>query len=233
MITKNRYKLYPGGYPPELVGLWEFLNAGNLGLATIGSDLVINGTTPGFSSSLSDSNSLSLNGVITTVQGSANNLLANHGIGANGGGTKTNIYSIGFDFISPASSSSEFRSFFQTNVSNIGDAEYFITSSGNGLGRGGIGYSPAITNGVWYRVVLVADLSLGSLLTYLNGSLYHTHNAPSVDGDYSLNVDDILLFADNGDENAPLHIAKAFIFNIALTATNVSNLGNPGDPIVI
>ena len=89
-------------------GLWEFNNSASIGQATLGSNLTIAGTTPTYSASVSDGTK-TLTGVITTVVGPANRLVMQNPVGANGGGTFTNEYTLLFDILSPAASRSSWR----------------------------------------------------------------------------------------------------------------------------
>lgn len=156
----------------DLVGLWEFDDATNLGKATIGQDLIIVGGAPAWSASMSDNTAsqTTLNGVVTTINnvGTArNHFIATHGIGANGGGSNTNEYSLLFDIKRPTGNL--WRSFYQTSLANNNDAEFFTRGGGgvvNSLGRatGGPGYSSsAWAEEDWSRIVISVD----------NGTRFH------------------------------------------------------------
>lgn len=218
----------------NLVGLWEFDDSGDLGKATVGTDLTIAGTSPTYSATMADGGSNSLSGVITTVVGSANYLDATHNIGANGGGTFTNQYSLVYDVKRPTGNL--WRTFYQTSLTNSNDAEYFTRGGGgivNSLGRATISYTgSAMAEETWMRLAISVDLQAGTFLTYIDGSLFHTHTAPAVDGGYSLEIDRVLLFADNSaSENNPLDIGMVAIYDDALTAGEVSALGLAGTAV--
>ncbi|MCW5550529.1 MAG: metallophosphoesterase [Verrucomicrobiae bacterium] len=223
----------------ELRGLWEFQDSSNLGKATVGHDLIFSGTPPSWAATLSDDASGSLSGVITTVRGAVNRILAPHGIPANGGGTLVNQASWVMDVFSPAGSRSQWRTLFQTDLSNVSDGDYFIRNTDDALGVGAIGYSSApINETVWTRLVITMDLTLAGndFKTYLNGSLFHTH-APnqSVDGRFALQpgTNGVLMFTDEDGEDYPLHVAGLAIYEGALTPQEVALLGGPGQPMTL
>jgi len=217
---------------PSLVGLWKFDDAGNLGKATVGADLLVTGTAPVYSAALTDGTSQSLNGVITTNQGSANYLTATHGIGANGGGTKTNQYSLVYDVKRPTGNL--WRTFFQTNLSNSDDAEYFTRGGGgvvNSLGVSEINYSgSSMPENEWMRLVISVDLG-NYYKVYKDGVLFFTHATPSVDGRFAFDVSKVLLFADNNGENHPLSVGAVAIYDRGLSALEVEAIGEAGASI--
>lgn len=223
----------------ELRGLWEFQDSSNIGKATVGLDLVISGTPPSWTPNLSDDASRSLSGVITTVRGAANRILAPHGISANGGGTLVNQASWVMDIFSPATSRGQWRTIFQTDLSNVSDGDYFIRNTDDALGVGAIGYSSSpINETVWTRLVITMDLALAGndFKTYLNGSLFHTHMPNQVvDGRFALQpgTNGVLMFTDEDGEDYPLHVAGLAIYEDALTPQEVALLGGPGDPMIL
>jgi formylglycine-generating enzyme required for sulfatase activity len=224
----------PWLHAAELKGLWEFDDNTNLGKATLGTNLTIQGATPTWSASTADASANTLSGVITTLQGTANRLLATHGIGANGGGAKTNEYTLVFDVLRPTGNL--WRTFYQTSLTNGNDAEYFTRGGGgvvNSIGRATIGYSAtAMPQNTWQRLVISVDLG-SSFRAYINGSLFATHTAPAVDhADYSLDPSQILLFADNDGENQPLVIGAVAIYSGAVSAAEAAAFGGPGTPLL-
>lgn len=236
LLPLSLLALAPLSQAATLTGLWEFNNASNIGQATVGTDLVIVGTAPTHSASLSDG-STSLNGVISTVGGVSNYLRATHGIAPNGGGAGTyvNEWSIAFDVFSPAASTNSWRALFQTNQANSNDADYFIRNTGDTLGINSLTYSPTgINDGQWNRIVVTFNLGTtlpsDEIKTYVNGSLFHTHNDAGLDGTYALDPT-LLLFADNDGENASLNVSTVAVFNGALTATEVTSLGGVANTI--
>lgn len=216
-----------------LAGYWSFNNSSNLGQATVGNNLSIVGTAPTYSATLTDDFSKSLTGVITTTAGTANRLVATHGITPSPGAFVIN-YTFVMDIFSPAASRSQWRSIFQTNQGNTNDADYFIRNSSDQLGVSGIGYSTgAINEGKWTRLAITVDLNLngGDVKTYLDGSLFYTHPTnQTTGGTYALDPT-VLFFADNDNENAPLNVGALAIFSGTMTASEVSALGAVGTAI--
>jgi hypothetical protein len=125
-------------YGQTLTGLWEFGDSGNLAAATVGSDLTINGTSPTWNAT-ETYGSTTLSGVITTIGGTANNLRAATGIGANGGGSRTNEYTFVWDVRTPGSG--PWRSFFSTNLALLAVPADFQGPIHRSLLRGKIGRS--------------------------------------------------------------------------------------------
>jgi autotransporter-associated beta strand protein len=220
---------------PRLVGHWGFSDETNLGQPVFGNPLGINGTAPAWSASMSDGSGTSLSGVVTTEAGSANYFLATHDIGANGGGTRTNQYTLVFDVKRP--SGTKWRCFYQTDLANGNDGEYFTRGDGgvtNSLGRSTIGYTPeAMPEDTWIRLVVSVDLG-NTLTTYIDGVKVKSHNALGTDnGDYSLDPSQVLLFADNNGENQPLDVGMVAIFDGALTDLQAEALGHTDDPLAL
>jgi hypothetical protein len=172
----------------ELGGLWEFDNPANLGEATVGSDLTVGGTHT-HHANLADDGGGTLNGAITTMGNTtASFFTATHNIGANGGGTFVNEYTLLVDLFTPAASRGTWRAIFQTTGSPSGnDADYWIRPDNDHLGVGAIGYSDApIDETAWTRLVITVDLN-SAVTTYLDGAHFFTHSASDgVDGRHSL-----------------------------------------------
>ena len=220
-----------------ITGLWEFTDGNDLAAATIGAPLTINGTSPSWSASQTYG-STTLDGVINTVVGSSNSILVTHGIGANGGGTRTNEYTFVYDVRKPTATL--WRSFYQTDLTNTTNAEFFVRGSGDGatlntLGRSDIGFSStAMAANVWYRLVVAADLG-SRFAAYRDGAPFATYTVPAVDNaDYSLDPSRVLFFADETvfpdgtSENHQLTIGSMAVYAGALTAGQASLLGAAG-----
>ena len=220
-----------------LSSLWEFNDATNLGIATVGVPLTINGTAPEWFESQTYG-SVTLAGVVNTVVGTANFFTATHDLGANGGGSRTNEYTLVYDVKKPTATL--WRSFYQTDLANTTDAEYFVRGAGSGvtlntLGRDDIGYSTGfLSPNTWYRVVVSVDLG-NSFEAYRNGDPFASYMVPGVDNpDYSLDPSQVLLFADNSpDGNQQLSIGSVAIYDGALTASQAALLGGPGSTYVM
>ncbi len=212
-------------------GLWLFDDEQNPGKATIGADLAIVGSAPAWEAVVADGRDspMPLQGVITTRHGTGNHLLATHNIGANGGGTYTNEYTLVYDVMIP-DAGGQWRAFYQTRMNNSDDAEMFVRNSNNTIGRATVGYSGSgLQARRWHRLAFSVDLKTsGFLRSYLDGRLFHNHTKPALDGDYSLNASQVLLFADNDGENHPLTIGMAAVYGRALSSGQIASLGGPG-----
>ncbi len=212
-----------------IVGLWEFNDSANIGKATLGTDLLISGTAPAWSASRTYGGN-TLNGVIDTVVGVPNNLVATHGIAPNGGGANVNQYSMLFDIRRP--DSAEWRTLFQTNTANINDGDYFVRDSDGQLGVGALGYTTySMPANTWIRLVITSDLATGDYRTYVDGVLQLAHTATPVDGRHSFSPT-VLLFGDEDGENGLLSVGAVAIWDQSLAASQVTTLGIAGGAIV-
>ncbi|MGC4014807.1 MAG: SUMF1/EgtB/PvdO family nonheme iron enzyme [Luteolibacter sp.] len=226
-----------------LKGYWEFASAASGGAfsgVTLGGaaapNLVIEGTAPAYNATLADDATptpvTTLNGTITTVQGAANRLKLTHGIAPSGGATYVNKYTLMFDVFSPSASRAKWRCFYQANSANTDDGDFFIknASTAETIGIADITYSSStLSPGKWHRVVISVDAG-NSIVSYVDGALFKTHTASSVDGHLALRPS-ILLFGDNDGENYPLNIGAVAIWDGAMTATEAATLGLPGTAV--
>ena len=228
--------LAAGSAQAGLTGLWEFDNAGNLGLATVGTDLTFQGASPTHSASLADDHSTSLTGVITTAAANAaNRILASHGASPNGGGLYVNQYTIVTDIFSPTASRDQWRTIYQTNTANSNDGDYFIRNNNDLLGSSEMNYTTnPIDETKWTRLVLTVDLSSAGndAKTYLDGNLHFTHPPNlGLDGRFSLDPT-MFFFTDEDGDNAPLNVGVVGIYDFALSAQQVALLGRAGAPVL-
>ncbi len=216
----------------SLTGLWRFDDPGNIGLAAVGENLTFQGVLPTFSGSITDDAGNSQTGCVTTPAAApANRIICTHGIAPNGGGNYVNEYTILADVYSPAASRSAWRCIYQTNQSNSNDGDYWIRNSDDKIGVGDLGYSTtAITDTQWIRLVVTFKLGLGPVVAYVNGTPWHTHNTPALDGRFALDPT-VLFFSDENSENAPMSVGILAIWDGALTADEVAILGGPGAPV--
>ena len=161
-------------------------------------------------------------------------------IGANGGGTLTNQYSVVMDVMFPAAGANGgFTSLVQTGADPHGsDGDLFVRGDG-GAGISG-DYSDAATAarfpyGQWNRVVWTVDTTMpagsdaSGYRIYLNGQLQNVVQSPSgwsVDGRYALG-NTFSVFADEDGETNAGDISTLMFFNGALSAAEVAALGGP------
>ncbi|MFZ5942406.1 MAG: fibronectin type III domain-containing protein [Bacteroidota bacterium] len=147
-----------------------------------------------------------------------------HRTAPNGGGSFVNEYSLLFDFMIPEKDI--WHTFFQTNMDNSNDGDFFINPSGN-IGVAAVGYGSYETvPGEWYRLVI--SVKNGSFFKcYLDGELFLSGTVQDIDGRFSL--DSLLLvFADEDGEDGRINCAELAFWNRALSADEVENLGGYG-----
>jgi hypothetical protein len=218
----NDYLTFEG----PLTGMWLFENPEYLGVAEVGNELIQVGNA------IWEAEGPSENDKAVSV-GKGSYFLAKHGIAASGGGTKANNYSIMIDFKLP---NDNCYCFYQTNLDNNDDVDFFLRSNMYELGIGGV-YSnlsaDPIKSGVWYRLVVSAQLG-ESLKYYLNGKEIFSNNGDgtgALDSRLALDPNGVLFFADEDGEDNEIYIAATAIWNKALSKEEVEALGQVGDPI--
>lgn len=236
-ITFSRFSLFaqaPAIIPaehPGLVGLWNFDNAGDLTLATTGSNLVLTGSQTAISGPFAGDNAVRI--------GLGSYYTCSHNIAGNGGGSEVNEYSLVYDF--KVSNTSAWHCFYQANSGNSNDGELFINTSGQvGRSTDGPGYSNyAVNANELYRMVVSVDLG-NYYRVYLDGALILAGASLPVDGSYSLypssGANLVHFFADNDGDDNEIDIALTAIFDHSLTQTDVTELGGYGhniDPVLI
>jgi len=200
---------------PVRKGWWKFDDAADMLKATIGSPLTLTGTqtsVPG-----------PADGNLATQVPLGSYLTMTHGIAPNGGGDSVNEYSLQIDFSVPEIG--KWHAFIQTDPSNGGDADLFTKSSNNTIGTSATGYSTnAVSVDTWYRMVI--SVKNGEFFNvYLNGELWLNGTFQAVDGRWAF-VNELLLFADDDGDDAAINCSELGIWNVALSATQVSELGN-------
>ncbi len=203
---------------PERTGWWKFDNASTLlkaesgygeALSLIGTHYPMAGPESG-------------NGAALIGTGSYYKM--NHAIAPNGGGSKVNEYTLQFDF--KILKNGVWNCFYQTAPANNNDGELFINTSGN-IGVAAVGYSTAtVTPNEWYRLLI--SVKNGKQFTYyLDGELLLSGVSQAIDGRFSLE-NQVLVFADEDGEDAPVYCAELAIWNRALTAAEAKELGGYG-----
>jgi hypothetical protein len=146
-----------------------------------------------------------------------------HGLGANGGGTRLNRYTLVLD-LSIASRPTGWAALLQTSAGNADDADWFINPE-SGLGISG-NYGGVVPAGSWVRLALVVDCVAGTYRSYLNGLPVQVQRGLTADGRFSLGPE-FLLFADNDSENAAGLLGCVQVRSVSLTDSEVLALGAP------
>lgn len=222
----------------NLVGLWEFENASDLGEATIGNDLTLNN---------GNSTIVPVTGVTfgdgAAFVGAGDSFSLNHDIAPNGGSTAyVNEFAVVYDINTQFGG--VWRSLLQTATTPGGnDGDYFI-GSGNNIGVGAINYTSQTVNAsTWYRIVFSADIgsdidgNVGSsfFTTVIDdaGSVVftHLHAAQGLDGRHSLystvNANIVHFFADDAGEDQPILVSQLALYDTFLTQAQAEGLGAP------
>lgn len=203
---------------PQRSGWWKFDDPTNLrkSEAGFGVDLTLIGTNAAASGPASG------NGAVLIGPGSYYKMQLQ--IPSNGGGTFVNEYTLQYDFKVP--DIGVWHSFFQTNVANSNDGDFFIYPSGV-IGVSAVGYSAySIKANEWYRMII--SVKNGSYFNcYLDGNLVITGNVQSIDGRFSLESM-LLVFADENGEDGNIYCSELAIWNQALTASQANELGGYG-----
>ena len=207
---------------PTPVGRWNFDNPNNLTQASLGNNLVLNGSQQATSGVNAN------DGAVTIGIGSYYN--CTHGISPNGGGSFVNQWSLLIDFMVP--SLAPWYCFYQTNTSNANDGECFIRPGTGQVGVGQTGYSSTgILANTWYRMVISVNNNTNAYFIYLDGIQILQGFTDGMDGRFSLNPA-VLLFADENGEDAAITVSTVAIYNYPLSSADAAILGNalPQDP---
>jgi len=198
---------------PTPVGEWTFDNPSDLGAATIGNPLVSNGT----SIAACDGPSAT-DGAVRVGKGS--NFTLTHGI-TPFPNAYVNTYTFVFDY--RINQLNRYYSLLQTATANNNDAEVFIGKLGN-VGVGATGYtSQTVRPNTWNRAVIVVNNGV-EFSVYINGVKGLTGYVQPIDGGFSLDPA-ALLFADNDGEDNEIDCAHVWLYNKALSETEVQGLG--------
>ena len=200
-------------WPTSLVGQWTFDNLSDLTHATVGNDLLLNGTQTVVAGIVPG------DGAVAIGVGSYYTCI--HGIPANGSGTMVNKYSMMFDFRVP--DVTIYHCFFQTSITNSDDGESLVNPTGNiGVGvTGNSGFS--VPQNTWHRLVITVDLGR-SFKYWLDGHLILNGTNQAVDNRFALRIPKVLFFADDNGEDNLICISQIALFNATLTEQEVLGL---------
>jgi hypothetical protein len=200
-----------------LVGVWTFEDAGNLTKATIGADLTAGG---GAYTSIDGPD-----GTKAVKPGSGSTLTIHHGIGANGGGSKVNEYTLMLDVRGSVAEFAGWLSVCNTRDGNSGEGVLWIDGDGK-IGYATLGgySSDALSPDTWHRVVIAAKLG-ESLKVYIDGNpVFTARSSTDVDGLMSLPLDGVYIGADGAGYPGP-SFAEVRIWNMQLTDAQIAELG--------
>jgi len=215
----------PGTSLPP-VGLWEFENTGNLGAATVGSDLILNGS--GIVASAGPGGS-DVTGV-SVDSGSYFTLTHNIPLDESAG-IRVNKYTLLMDIMYD---NSDWKSLYQAGLHGVEGAEVWIRSDTDKIGVADLGYSgSSLAQGNWYRVVITINNGVARKI-YVNGTQWLNGTVGSIDDRFSL-PESFTLF-DNPEgltAEGQMYGSTVAIWNEELTADMVANLGSAGNPVPV
>lgn len=147
-----------------------------------------------------------------------------HQITHNGGGSNVNEYTLQIDF--KVESIGQWHCFFQTAPANDDDGDCFVNPDGT-IGVFATTYSsqPIVAND-WYRLVIT--VKNGSFYNYyIDGNLFNIGNVQDIDSRFSLESV-LLMFADENGEDNDIVVSEIGIWDHALSAAEVYDLGGFG-----
>jgi hypothetical protein len=207
---------------PTRNGWWKFDDSTDMLKATIGNPLSTYGTA--------DNESVPgpVEGNLAIMDPIGHALVMDHGIGANGGGSLTNEYSLQIDFMVPAPIPS-YVSFLQTGPMNDADGDLFIKASGV-IGLGDLGWSTkTVVADTWYRLIIAAKCG-EYYRVYVNGELYLEKLGIAVDSRHALKTLPHI-FGDDDGEDPTIHCAELAVWDVALTEEHAIELGDASQPM--
>jgi hypothetical protein len=151
----------------------------------------------------------------------------------NGGGQFINQYTFIADVLLPGPLNN-YLPVFNTNPQNENDADFYVAPNG-AVGIQIYSSPGAVTSNTWYRIALVADLTLPRLTYFVNGVPAGTNNNVAFDGRWSLLTDvntgaDLLLFNEgdlSGTYTHEVYAAHIAIVPKSLSAVEIGVLGGP------
>jgi hypothetical protein len=218
--------------PSGVTGLWTFYNNPTYQTALFGQDL--GGNAMGTSltgpwtkiGTAADPNAWA-DGKVVQNQSYNSYLQVYHNIGANGGGTYTNEYTLALDYRqTQAGDNSLFNTYSASpTATNAAELKYKeVAASTYTIGNDVVGYSTATFGaGDWHRIVLSVDNG-NFFRVYVDGTLFLDGSGQTVDGDTSLG-DWFYLFTGNGWSDKWGLCGTVATWDHALTTTEVAAMG--------
>ena len=207
---------------PTRKGWWKFDDSADMLKATIGNALSTYGSTA------NESVPGPVDGNLAIMDPIGHALIMDHGIGANGGGSLTNEYTLQIDFMVPAPIPS-YVAFFQTGPMNDADGDLFIKGNGT-IGLSALGWSTkVVAPDTWYRLIVSAKCG-EFYRVYVNGELYVEKLGITVDSRHALKPLPHI-FGDDDGEDPTIHCAELAVWDVALTEDQAIELGNASQPM--
>lgn len=205
----------------NLKGHWQFDDANNLTLATVGQDLVLVGTDSAMAGPGEGNGAVYIpTGSYYTAVNPIDTLLSE--------GSYVNEFTIVLDMRIP---SLAWTAIYQTDITNASDGDAYVTSAG-AIGIGDSDYSDAgvFSPRNWHKVAIsvlntdTAAVDNGFYNIYIDGLLVLDGVPQPLDARFSLR-EKILFAADNDGEDSPIEIAELWLYDKALDDSEVGSLG--------
>lgn len=213
------------GVPATILGaIAQYDFNGNLQSSTGGAELLVGFAPPAQTGSVTLTNATiigQLAQVATFKRGTYFSMT--HGLGANGGGSLLNQYTLIFDVMF-RSRPNNWAVLYQTSTANNNDGEWFVNPN-QGLGISG-NYAGTVSDGTWNRLAVVVDNVAGTLTSFVNGVQVQQNTGLLVDGRWAMGAT-VLLFADENQENADGEVNSIQLQPKALGALEITALGGP------
>ena len=122
-----------------------------------------------------------------------------------------------------------YAAIFQNDVNNSKDASIFVKDGAIGLNSAGLGYKGTINADTWYRIVTVIDNGYCTL--YVDGEQVGKSAGKDVNAWTMRETKELLLFTDDSGEEKEVTTSEVRFWNMALTATQIAQLGTVGTTI--
>lgn len=163
-----------------------------------------------------------------------------HGVGANGGGSYVNLFSIMMD-VKFNRTTEGWASLLNTSADNSNDGDSFV-QWGVGVGTAGV-YGGSVPNDTWTRLVMTFENLAGGTTVryYVDGSLVHTATGigGGIDSRWTLyswddgdgDSDAVDILADNDGDNTPARLSQLAFWGQVLSADQVAALGPVGSVV--
>lgn len=162
---------------------------------------------------------------VPALSTAANNISAVNPIGPNGGGSRTNDYTLIMDinFLEfPVVGG--FASLLETNPANNDDVDFFVRNNGN-IDLEGPQVGAGIAANTWYRIAIRSSASGGSLTTeaFVDG-VFKGGGGNTFDGQATLSTP-ILFFSDNDGDTVQTLVNSIALYDAPLTNQEIADLG--------
>lgn len=215
----------------NLVGYWRFDDPNNLGAATIGNDLILNGAAShSAASGVNAEDGAALVDVGTWYD-------VDHGMAASGG-DNVNTYTMIWDVKVAAADLGTYICFLQNNIANDSDGAVYIHPNAGFWFNGGPGghAEGTIQGDTWHRVVLAIDAP--ELRFYVDGvEIYKDEAIASVDGTFSLDLAKTIILGENSSndgngEDNPITISEFMLFDTAFPKAVIESFPAVTEPAI-